>query len=93
MDAMEACRDLLPEGTGQREGMSAEDQAAFQDAMLEYAQCMRDEGIDMPDPDFSEGGGFIGMAEGIDPSDPDFQAADEVCRPLMEEVLPGGPQG
>lgn len=93
MAAMEACRDLLPQGTGDGPpAMSAEDQAAFQDAMLEYAQCMRDEGIDMPDPDFSAGGGFIGAAEGIDPGDPDYQAADEVCRSILEEVRPDAPQ-
>jgi len=93
LDAMEACRDLLPQGTGDGpSAMSAEDQAAFQDAMLEYAQCMRDEGIDMPDPDFGGGGGFIGMAEGADLDDPDFQSADEVCRPILEEVLPDAPQ-
>jgi hypothetical protein len=93
LEAMDACRDLLPQGTGEGQpAMSAEDQAAFQDAMLQYAKCMRDEGVDMPDPDFSQGGGFIDIAEGIDPGDPDFQAADEVCRPILEEVLPGAPR-
>jgi hypothetical protein len=91
--AMEACQDLLPQGLGPGE-ISQEDQAAFQDAMLEYAQCMRDQGIDFPDPDFSEGGGFIGGAEGFDPEDPDFQAADEVCRPILDDVFDGqGPGG
>ncbi|MGZ8611980.1 MAG: hypothetical protein ACXWX0_06895 [Actinomycetota bacterium] len=92
-DAMEACQDLLPQGLGGGPGgISAEDEAAFQDVMLEYAQCMRDHGVDMPDPDFSGGGGFIGMAEGADLDDPDFQAADEACRPILEEVRPDAPQ-
>jgi hypothetical protein len=91
--ALDACSDLLPQGIGDGGlGISAEDQAAFQDAMLEYARCMRDEGIDMPDPDFSVGGGFIGSATGIDPNDSDFQAADEVCRPILEGVLPDAPR-
>jgi hypothetical protein len=89
--AMEACQELLPQGLGPGE-ISEEDQAALQDAFLEYAQCMRDNGIDMPDPDFSGEGGAFGIGgEGIDPGDPDFQAADEVCRPLLEEVLPDAP--
>jgi hypothetical protein len=37
--------------------LSDEDQQAQQDAALEFAQCMRDEGIDdFPDPDFSDSG-------------------------------------
>lgn len=88
--AMQACQDLLPQGLGPGE-ISEEDQAALQDAFLEYAQCMRDNGIDMPDPDFSEGGAFAIGGEGFDLDDPEFQAADEVCRPILEEVIPGGP--
>lgn len=91
--AMEACQDLLPQGLGPGE-ISEEDQAAFQDALLEYAQCMRDQGIDYPDPALSEGGGFIGGGEGFDPNDPDFQAADEACRPILDDVFQGaGPGG
>jgi hypothetical protein len=91
-DAMDACQELLPRGDGPGQ-ISPEDQAAFQDAMVEYAQCMRDHGIDIPDPDFSGGGGFIQqIGDGIDPEDPDFQAADEACRPILDDILPGGGQ-
>lgn len=91
--AMQACQDLLPEGLGPGQ-ISAEDQAAFQDALLEYAQCMRDQGIDFPDPDFSGGDGeFAVGGGGVDPNDPDFQAADEQCRPILDDVIPSGGQG
>ncbi len=91
-DAMDACQELLPRGEGPGQ-ISPEDQAAFQDAMVEYAQCMRDHGIDMPDPDFSGNGGFIQQGgDGIDPQDSDFQVADEACRPILDDVLPGGGQ-
>jgi hypothetical protein len=50
---------------------------------------MRDHGIDMPDPDFSGGGAFQIGGEGVDPAAPDFQAADEECRPILEDILPG----
>ncbi|HEY7705156.1 MAG TPA: hypothetical protein VID03_10055 [Acidimicrobiia bacterium] len=81
--AAEACGDLL-EGVGF--GFSPEDQAELQDQLLEFTSCMRDHGIDMPDPNFngtpgSGGGGFIGR---IDPNDPDFQAAFEECRGVFE---------
>lgn len=86
--AMEACQDLLPQSEGPR--ISEEDQAAFQDALIEYAECMREHGIeDFPDPEFTEGGAFQEIGEGIDPNSEEFQAADEACRPALEDVLPG----
>jgi hypothetical protein len=93
--AAEACGDLL-EGIGF--GFSPEDQADLQDQLLEFTSCMREHGIDMPDPNFngtpgSGGGGFIGR---IDPNDPDFQAAFEECRSVFEGggLVPfGGGQG
>jgi hypothetical protein len=91
-DAMQACRDLLPEGLGPG-NISPEEEAAFQDALLKYAQCMREHGIDMPDPDFSEGGGVIATGgDGVDPNDPEFQDADDACRHLIEDVGPEAAQ-
>jgi hypothetical protein len=91
--AMEACQDLLPQGL--EGGPSAEEQAALEDALLAYAQCMRDHGIDMPDPEFS-GGGVIQRGGDIDPSDPAFQEADEACNHFLGDIgidteeAPGG---
>jgi hypothetical protein len=52
----------------------------IEDLLYEFASCMRDEGVDMPDPDFSEGplagGGPFGD---IDREDPEFQEAAETC--------------
>jgi hypothetical protein len=80
--AMQACEDLAPRGGG---NFSEEDRQEMQDAMLEYAQCMRDNGYDMPDPDFSDGGGMIRL-EG-EPDDPAFEKAQEAC----EDKMPGRP--
>ncbi len=90
--AMEECRPLM-EAAGPQLG--GENMEALEDAFLEYARCMRDEGIDMPDPDFSGGGGpgGGGFFEGLDRDDPDFQAADEVCRDLLQDALPEQPGG
>ena len=50
---------------------------------------MRQNGIDMPDPDFSTGpGGGGGLFRNGDRSDPKFQAADEECRSAFQN-LPG----
>lgn len=86
--AMGACQDLLPQGEG-RGSISPEEQAEFQDALVNYAQCMRDHGIDMPDPEFADGGGVTQqVGDGVDPNDPEFQAADEECAHFLQGVGP-----
>ena len=80
--AMEECEELAPRGGG---NFSEEDQQEMQDAFLAYAQCMRDNGYDMPDPDFSGDGGLFRM-EGA-PNDPAFKTAQEAC----EDKMPGRP--
>ena len=67
------------------------DDSEIEDAMLEYAQCMRDNGIDMPDPEFEDGGGVhlgFDSESGIDPESEEFKAAEEACESIMEEVRP-----
>lgn len=83
-EAREACSE---EVEGFTQLFDHEDSTEFQDRLLAYAACMRDNGIDMPDPDFSaERGGGQGLHEGIDQDDPDYRRADEICR---EEVFAG----
>jgi hypothetical protein len=61
-----------------------------QEILLDYTECMRDEGIDLPDPDFSGGAGGGARIQlgpnGIDPDDPKFQAAREKCEPILETL-------
>lgn len=83
--------DDTPDGGGG--GGGPVDQSEFQDAMLEFAECMREHGIDMPDPEFDEGGGGVqiggpGEPDGGGPSQEEFEAADEACSPIMEDVRP-----
>jgi hypothetical protein len=60
--ARKACGD--PPRLGGR--FNPENQAQFQDAALKFAKCMRDKGVDVPDPDFSQApqGGPGGNAGG-----------------------------
>lgn len=46
---------------------SPEQQQQFQDAALKFAQCMREHGVDLPDPDFSQGPGAGGGGNGGPP--------------------------
>ena len=87
------------EEDGDGGGGGRPDDSEFRDAALEYAECMRDHGIDMPDPTFDEDGGTriaIGGPDGGGGPDvgPDgqpseeLQAAEEECRPILEEAAP-----
>ena len=83
--AQEACRELAPNG-GQRPQLDAAQQEQFR----QFAQCMRDNGVDMPDPD-PNGGGF-GMGDGggsFDQDDPAFKKAMEACQDKLT-FLQGG---
>jgi hypothetical protein len=87
-EADKACRDLLPaSGMGDP---SATMDPALADQLLKFAQCMRDHGVDFPDPQFSGGGVMVqvggGEAGGVDPSSKSFQDAQAACG----KELPGG---
>ncbi len=94
-DAAEAafgeCGDMLD---GVALGFGEIDNTEFQDSILEWAGCMRDNGYEIDDPDFTafgpgagggraEGGGPFGD---IDQDDPAFQSAMSAC----EDLLAGG---
>ena len=93
--AHEACQHLMPGPRGEPRELSPEEK----DAMLAFAQCMRDHGIDMPDPVFDGGGGvMIGPAPAaggnggpaFERDSGEFQEAAEACRELHGDLLPGG---
>ena len=72
--------------------------ADSQEAMLAYAACMRENGLDMADPTFDADGnmtgGGIGRDSGLDPRSEEFQTAQEACGSLIEGVeFGGGPGG
>jgi hypothetical protein len=66
-----------------------------QEAFLAFAECMREHGIDMPDPQVSEEGGkfsvgFSGGGPGDERDNEAFQEANEACRPLLENAIGEG---
>lgn len=53
-----------------------------QQHIIEYVKCMRENGINMADPEFEDGGGVkMMMPDGTD--DKKVQAAEQKCRALM----------
>ena len=86
--AFAACQEHL-EGIALGRGGGDFDRTELEDTMVAYAACMRDNGYDMPDPDFTSfgpgepgqgGGGPFGA---IDFEDPDFVAAQDACQDLL----------
>ena len=59
-----------------------------EDAFPVFAQCLRDEGLDVTDPDFTSGRGPGGFLRDLDRDDPAVEAATETCRPLVESARP-----
>jgi hypothetical protein len=90
--AEEACRKYLdavrpPE-------LSKEQEQKFREEALRHARCMREHGIDFPDPQFGEGGTIrqkIGPGAGINPDDPRFQDAMKACAKVGGRGPGGGP--
>ena len=96
--ADKACQPILEDAMGDIE-VDPEQQAEMREQLLEFAQCMRDHGIDMEDPVFDENGRVQIKTNGPDGSggdprsDEDFQAAQEACNPdggmFGRGVVPG----
>jgi hypothetical protein len=88
---------LGDDATTTTEGSSANNEKDFRDALVDYSQCMRDHGVDMPDPTFDDSGGggmavMVGPGEGPDPDDATFKAAETACKPILDEAQKYAPR-
>jgi hypothetical protein len=89
--AMEACEEFRDDAFGD---VTEEDRQELEDAFTKFSQCMRDEGVDVPDVEFGGGGGPPGGGEQLDRDDPDVQAAMEKCQDELPQGRgPGGGPG
>jgi len=92
-EASEACekyrKDIKPPE------LTEEQQQEFKDAALAHARCMREHGIDFPDPTFTEDGGArVEMRRGgagPDPDDEDFKAAEKACAGKLGGIMESRP--
>jgi hypothetical protein len=73
--ASEACADSL---TAFKAPPDPEQQAKRAEQQLAWAACMRDEGIDMPDP--NPDGSYASYDWKLDPKGEEYSAASEICR-------------
>ncbi len=91
------CQHFMQDAAASFDPPSEEDQKKMQEQALAFSKCMRDHGVDMPDPQFGDGGTFsISVGAGpsatgpsqngpsVDFNSKEFQDASEAC---------GGPGG
>ena len=96
--AFEECGDLLG---GTAFGFNRVDQTELQDQLIELAACLRDQGIDVADPDLSQlgpradgaGAGEGAGPFGIDFQDPEVEAALETCAEFVPNLGRGAGGG
>ena len=91
------CQHFLKDASAGFDPPSEADQKKMQEQALAFSKCMRDHGVDMPDPQFSADGGGFSISVGgpdssnpsnngplVDPNSKEFKDASEAC---------GGPGG
>jgi hypothetical protein len=94
--AMQKCRKYQQAAFG---SITPEQRQKFEDAATKFAACMREHGVDMPDPVAGGGPGFArGVRRGsgprtasrIDRASPTTQAAMKACESKLPRGGPGG---
>ena len=80
-NAFENCEDILRNALPEQFDLDPEVEAALVDASLEFSQCMRDQGIDFPDPKPGEFGFFAFRDADIDFTSEAVKNAFEICQP------------
>jgi hypothetical protein len=92
--ARQACNSNLK---GIVQQFTPQQRAQLQDNLLKLAQCMRSNGVNMPDPNFSQnsnnGAGRGGFFAGINRQDPKVQQALQTCRTQVFGGQNNGPGG
>jgi hypothetical protein len=80
--ALGACGGSGDDGGGATSAASRQDKA-FEGA-LKFSKCMRDHGVDMPDPQRVGTGGIKLTGGHANPNDPKTKAAQSACQKYME---------
>jgi hypothetical protein len=81
--ALAACDGKI-DSAGQE--LSSGEAEEFREGALALAQCLRDQGIDMGDPEFLGPGKFHLDIDGIDTESPAFETAREACDEKLPEL-------
>ena len=96
-ESLRECGPLLRDATFAQQRQT-EDPIELQDNLLAFAQCLRDEGFDVPDPDFSQGPrqAMRPLIQSMQGSDSKIQEAVLSCRETVfgnDDTRPPGGGG
>ena len=69
---------------GAEEPAAADREETNRDAMLAYAKCMREHGVDMPDPQPGQRGIRLRAPEGVTPEE--MEQAEGACRKHLDDI-------
>jgi hypothetical protein len=89
-EAQKACQSYLDKVKSNAPPMDPARIEEEKQKLLAFAQCMRDHGIDFPDPQINTDGGGLQVqmgGPGMDPSSPGFKEANDACS--KDAGLPG----
>jgi hypothetical protein len=67
---------------------AADRESEARDARLKFAECMREHGVDMPDPSSDGGRQTFRVGPGEDSTPEEFEEAQKACQKYMEDVEP-----
>jgi hypothetical protein len=84
--AMQSCQRFLSGAAGQNAGRISE---ADKQKMLDYTRCLRQQGIDIGDPD-PQTGVPSDVRKLLNPNDPKLRAAETACQRYAPKALQGG---
>ncbi len=86
-DAVASLETTSPSGSDGTTTPEADEAETRRDALVDFARCMREHGIDMPDPQTSSDGGGIAITLDEDVEPEEMEAAQQACRPIMDEAF------
>jgi hypothetical protein len=95
-EAQKACQSYLDKVKSNSKPMDPAKMEEEKQKLLDFAQCMRDHGIDFPDPQISADGGGLDVqlgGPGIDANSPGFKEANDACAAQVGMDQPGGKGG
>jgi hypothetical protein len=91
--AHKACQHFIDSVVqGKPRDLDPAEEAKARDGALRFARCMREHGINMPDPEF-QAGGRITQKQFGNPNDPKFDQAQTACAKEMPKGKGKGGQG
>jgi hypothetical protein len=85
--ALAACGGEDPAPASSSSNRPALDQKTKQ-AMLDFARCMRQHGVDAPDPKFDGGGARMQVNSGRDQPPEELKAAEQACAKYQKQIKP-----